>query len=180
LFENIAAAAGPLDKEELTDTRLRIIHYEAVDRSPGGTNDHQHLLGSSRPHDVGLEISGAAQRALYYPYLGNFRNVKNGLSPGQMDRCYKGLGLRSLANPQGKNVLWALQWTPVIIMDVDKAFGHAMVVAGSRGQDYVIADPCAVEDLDFDKPGNDRCTFGMRKASRASADATLGSYIWYW
>jgi len=121
-----------------------------------------------------------AQRALYYPYLGNFRNVKNGLSPGQMDRCYKGLGLRSLANPQGKNVLWALQWTPVIIMDVDKAFGHAMVVAGSRGQDYVIADPCAVEDLDFDKPGNDRCTFGMRKASRASADATLGSYIWYW
>jgi hypothetical protein len=90
-----------------------------------------------------------------------------------MDRIYKLLDLRSLKNPKGQNVRFALQWSPVIVTSVDPTTGHAMVISGHVGGKYVVVNPCG-------RFANDECSAGESQMPELDIDGKLGDFIWYW
>ena len=124
-------------------------------------------------HWKNKSLNGYSQKA------GKFLTVKTGLTEQQMDSFYKSLGLRSLTPAQGKNVRYALQWSPVIFTDINKAFGHAMVASGFNQGVYSVVNPCTTMSVDFDK-NMDTCTAGTLQRAQAEVDEPFGSIIWYW
>jgi hypothetical protein len=117
----------------------------------------------------------------YNAKAGNFLNVTTGLQGAQMDVFYTQLGLRGLAAPKGKNLRHALSWTPVIFTNVDKATGHAMVLAGFNQltRKYTVVNPCLHETLDFDS-GSDGCNAGTIERTVNEVEGSLGNRMWYW
>ncbi|MCP5159275.1 MAG: hypothetical protein H6975_07600 [Gammaproteobacteria bacterium] len=118
-------------------------------------------------------------RAQYAARAGRYARLNQGLTEAQMNTFYTQLGMRSLQNSRGANVLHALQWTPVIITSSDQVTGHAMLVAGNQGANYMIVNPCGIQAVDF-ASGVDSCTATTVQLPRGQVDAKLGSYIWYW
>ena len=118
-------------------------------------------------------------RAQYTARAGRYALLNQGLTEAEMNTFYTQLGMRSLRNPRGANVLHALKWTPVIITSTDQVAGHAMVVSGNQGLNYMIVNPCGVQVVNFDG-GADSCTAGAVQMPRGQVDARLGGHIWYW
>ena len=119
-------------------------------------------------------------RVLYKDRAGSYANIDQGLTHDEMDKFYKVLGLRSLENPKGENVVHALKWSPVIATSVDQAAGHAMVVDGHAGRNYMVINPCAQMAITFDSDDNDSCTVGVIQLERTGFNRKLGKFIWYW
>jgi len=118
-------------------------------------------------------LDGYSEKAAQY------LNTDRGLTQQEMDKFYRTLGLRSLSGAEGKNLRYALQWSPVVFTDINKASGHAMVATGYYNGVYTVANPCAVMSVDFDT-GADACTAGTLRRTKDQVDKPLGSYIWYW
>ncbi len=112
----------------------------------------------------------------YNRRLVNLVTVDRRLSDIQMDRLYLHFGLRSLANPQGKNVRHALGWSPVTVIVSDPQIGdHAVVISGSTADGrYVVVDPCGVHNRIECLAANETTR------SAADIDGKLGFFIWYW
>src|SRR5215472_5092393 len=119
-------------------------------------------------------------RAKYEVRAGNYVNMDRGLSIEEMDHFCKLLGLRSLGPPKGANIIYALKWSPVIATSVDQVAGHAMVIDGYHGPDYMIINPCAQMAVSFDTENSDSCTVGRTRMERTELDGKLGKLIWYW
>lgn len=116
----------------------------------------------------------------YSKKAGNYLKMNRGLLEREMDVFYKKLGILSLKNPRGENVRHALKWSPVIITEMGKQAGHALLVTGFDGkQNYSIVNPCAVLVLNFGG-GPNSCSAGTNQLSKAHVDSKLGSFIWYW
>ena len=121
-----------------------------------------------------------SMRNLYLQRAGNYAKINRGLQETQMNKYYLRLGMRSLKNPSGKNVRHALGWSPVIVVSMDQAAGHAMIVTNYSGRKYQIINPCAVQTVSFGQSGGDMCSAGTTSLAGADVDNKLGSYIWYW
>jgi hypothetical protein len=69
----------------------------------------------------------------------------------------------------------------VIFTDVDKATGHAMVLAGfdQKQQKYTVVNPCLFETVDFDS-GADGCSAGTIQRTVNEVEGPLGKRMWYW
>jgi Papain-like cysteine protease AvrRpt2 len=115
----------------------------------------------------------------YAQKAGAYLTLDRGLTEPQMDVFYRQLGLRSLAAPKGKNLRFALAWTPVIFTDVGKATGHAMVLAGFMGRKYRVVNPCAVMSIDFEA-STDVCASGLLSRTTSEVEKPLGKFMWYW
>lgn len=124
---------------------------------------------------------GKSAEALYLKKAGDYARMDAGLSEAQMDVFYRQLGIRSLASPAGKNVRYALKWSPVIITSVEQMQGHAMVVINHNLGQYEIINPCAVMAVNFDDAGDSgSCTSATTRLAQSQIDAKLGKFIWYW
>jgi len=115
----------------------------------------------------------------YVARAGAFATRNTGLTQLQMDAFYKQLGMRSLPNSKGANLRHALKWSPVIFTDVNQASGHAMVLTGYDAARYTVANPCAVQALDFES-GSNTCSAGTLQRTENQVERPLGSFIWYW
>jgi hypothetical protein len=116
----------------------------------------------------------------YARAAGGVLQLGRGLSEAEMDVFYRlGLGMRSLPEPKGANVRQALQWSPVVIVDRDEAFGHAMVVAHHETPAgvYWIRNPCGVQEL---TEAAMTCDATHQRTPAAEVDPNLGRFIWYW
>src|SRR5262245_51200313 len=100
-----------------------------------------------------------------------------GLTHQQMDLVYTRLGFRTLRNPAGANIRHALGWSPVIATWVDQAMGHAMVVKGHQHGRYIVANPCARQEIDFGTGANS-CVAGELRLAQAEFDNKLGDHMW--
>jgi hypothetical protein len=118
----------------------------------------------------------------YRQKAGSFARMDTGLSHDQMDVFYRQLGIRGLGNAAGKNVRFALKWSPVIVTSVEQLRGHAMVVVGQGGGVYEVINPCAMMSLNFDDEGADSgsCAAATLRLSQSQVDKELGQHIWYW
>jgi papain like cysteine protease AvrRpt2 len=121
----------------------------------------------------------AASWANYAARAGAFGTLNAGLIERQMDTYYRQLGIRSLEGAQGKNIRYALKWSPVIITSVSQAQGHAMVVVGHGPGSYRVVNPCALLELDFETDTN-VCSAATKSLPATSVDGQLGKFIWYW
>jgi hypothetical protein len=119
-------------------------------------------------------------KSQYNIVLLGIANVNQGLTHQQMDLVYKRLGLRALQRPQGKNLRFALKWSPVIVTIADQAFGHAVIVSGDANGSYSVVNPCSQMVVDFGG-GADKClAAGTSQISQPDLEAELGDFIWYW
>ena len=108
-----------------------------------------------------------------------YNKVQVGLTQDQLDIFYRSLGMRSLANPKGANLRFALNWSPVIFTKDFHYAGHAMVLTGFDGVTYFVNDPCM--QMTTDKYYASTCTAGPeQKAVNEVEDSYLGQFIWYW
>jgi hypothetical protein len=119
-------------------------------------------------------------RANYKMRSGIYANMDHGLPETGMDHFYKLLGIRSLPHPRGENIVHALKWSPVIVMSVDQAYGHAMVIDGHLGPHYNIINPCAQMVVNFGTDNSDSCAVGTINIKKTEFDRKLGKFIWYW
>jgi hypothetical protein len=122
----------------------------------------------------------AGARGGYARRAGAYATLDEGLTEQEMDRFYGSLDIRSLPKPGGRNVRYALNWSPVIVTSSDQVRGHAMVVAGHGSGRYTVINPCGLQVVDFDSPGGDSCAVSNTQMSQAEIDGTLGGRIWYW
>lgn len=117
---------------------------------------------------------------MYSQKAGTYARINNGLSEQRMDVFYRQLGIRSLRNPSGKNIQHALKWSPVIVTSTKQAQGHALVVIGHNSRRYTVINPCAVQVVNFARPGSDSCTAASKPLHVSEIESQLGQYIWYW
>ncbi len=117
---------------------------------------------------------------MYAKRAGNYTRMNQGLSEQHMDAYYRQLGIRSLQRPLGKNILHALQWSPVIVTSISQVQGHALVVIGYNSGKYEVINPCAVQMVNFGQPGEGSCTAASTMLPDSEIDNKLGKYIWYW
>lgn len=115
----------------------------------------------------------------YEKKAGEYAHLNVGLSHVEMDTFYQKLGLRSLRNPGGGNLVHALKWTPVIFTLTDKVSGHALVATDYTNQGYSAINPCGIEVVSFED-GADSCTGGKVNLAKDYIERNLGDYIWYW
>ena len=123
--------------------------------------------------------NNSQQRGKYNQKAGNYLSTTTGLTEPQMTTFYQQLGIRSLANPGGRNVRHALRWTPVIVTSLGQRTGHAMIVAGHNRGSYSVINPCGVQVVNFGG-GADSCSAATIPIAEAQLDGNLGTRIWYW
>jgi hypothetical protein len=112
-----------------------------------------------------------------------FLRLNTGLVVAQMDTFYASLGMRMLSGAEGKNLRFALKWTPVIFTLFGEGFGHALTAAGFHGNKYAVINPCGSESVTFgenDDEGAASCTVTERRLPFSEVDSSLGGHIWYW
>lgn len=124
--------------------------------------------------------NNAPTRAQYAKKAGKYAKMNTGLTGKQCDPFYKQLGMRSLQNASGANVLHALRWTPVVFSSVSQATGHMMIAIGNANGTYSIVNPCAVMAINFGSSAGNSCTAGTNNLAQAKVDKELGHHIWYW
>lgn len=116
----------------------------------------------------------------YKNKAGAYANLDKGLTEIQMDVFYKLLGLRSLPEPTGKNLRYALSWSPVIFDGIDEGGAHAMVLVGFDGAKYTVINPCTAEVVDFEKDTSVCVGSGTKARTPTEVEQPLGRYMWYW
>jgi hypothetical protein len=102
------------------------------------------------------------------------------MTEAEMDIFYKSLGLRSLSAPAGKNLRFALRWSPVIFNAIEDNEGHAMVLIGFDSAKYTVINPCAIETIDFGSDSSVCVSPSTTPRTTAQVEQTLGSFMWYW
>jgi hypothetical protein len=115
----------------------------------------------------------------YAAKAGDYAKLDKGLIEDELDTFYKILGLRSLVGPKGKNLQFALSWSPVIITAGDRSQAHACVLAGFENGKYIEVNPCSVESVDFETDST-TCEAKTLKIKSADLEGGLGKYMWYW
>lgn len=118
----------------------------------------------------------------YKATAGSYATLNRGLTENEMDIFYKLLGLRSLSGPAGKNLRFALTWSPVIVDSIDKETnaGHALVLIGFDGHNYTVINPCAIQQIDFDKESSVCVSPSTKPQAPAQVEKSLGRFMWYW
>jgi len=115
----------------------------------------------------------------YQRRAGRTLEIQAGLSEAQMDTFYRRLGMRSLRNPRPANLQHALNWSPVIFTSMNPQSGHALLATGYTGAAYLVANPCAVQVIDFGSESGS-CQAGSGPIPAPTVESHLGTFIWYW
>jgi len=123
---------------------------------------------------------------------GKFLKRADGMDVEQQSEFFRGLGLCQLGGARsavpsikkvgGANVRYALKWSPVIVArDDGQKRGHTIVVTDHANDEYLIADPSAVQTINFGKGAeSDSNQGGFTSMGTGVFDRGLSGVIWYW